>query len=1054
MKKLVYAKFNTLRNPSFQLATFIRESENGREVVKHPITQEACQQIDNIQTAYDCLKDYYNNIHLLKGKKIGDDIIFPYIDGEPILPQIDLDNSSLSTVKDILKETMDIIFDINEEFMTSFLPTEGFKEVFSKAALETIKQLMDKTGRNVKALRVSNPDSIFDNFIRSGNEVYCLDYEWLFDFPVPLSYLKYRSVYFFYQDNKSKLEDRINCDDFLQMFGFGSIELSLFSDMEDSFQEYIFGKGRERLYLERYKASNESYRKTPDAGIPAEKKKIVKPKAEKEKTSDIKSDSASDKKIDKKAEKKVDKDKSEAETNTFSKTTQHLKKGAEKTFLLGRSRIKNVLNKKILTSSETVKYLDKRMNELSEETEGNYDTWIKRCEEEYCHESSFAYNPYISIVVYSDEYLADSDISLEDLSEISVQSINQSIYKNYEITGLDSVKGDYVLFIRSGDRLSKYALSEIVKRINEAEGVDFIYADEDIISEGKLRELAFMKPDWSVDHFYSTGYTGDMAVFSKKAFKETVKPSVRKSGNQWIYAAVLKLIEIDGRIEHISRVLKSSMAGKQKSEEIIAAELKKRRHLLEKSFENMGISAYIEENIDLFRGDSCLRIYYKNDPGDSVSIVIPSKDNPEMLMKCIDKINNSISADKDNSAIEAEIIVVDNGSTTENKSVLEKELKERNVTYIFEKMDFNFSHMCNVGARAGKGKYILFLNDDIEVTDSGWLSWMTGQAARKWTGAVGAKLLYPGTNLIQHDGIINRKRDPIHIFSGMDDSADLYHMRNVADVDVLAVTGACLMVSRDKFEAVGGFNEDFPVAYNDLDLCFRLYKAGYFNIVRNDVSFFHHESVSRGADTEGEKYNRLIQEKDKLYAAHPDFEDWDPFYNPFLTQTGKDSGYAFERFNIYEVTPLYSESGKGRTSLSDVLNNNRNSGDLLREIDLVQVDHEVIIEGWAFRPGDIYNIDKTVQLLLVRKDSAGVSDGKSSETGNTVDIGSKDIKGYLLTTTRKRRNDVVEAFPGETAIDFSGFIARIDRTLIQPGSYEIIVLCDNKRYKTSGELKL
>ena len=114
----------------------------------------------------------------------------------------------------------------------------------------------------------------------------------------------------------------------------------------------------------------------------------------------------------------------------------------------------------------------------------------------------------------------------------------------------------------------------------------------------------------------------------------------------------------------------------------------------------------------------------------------------------------------------------------------------------------------------------------------------------------------------------------------MDDAQSYYFARNRVEYDWLAVTGACLMVDRAKFYEVGGFDEEFPVAYNDIDLCFKLAEAGYYNVCRNDVILYHYESVSRGLDNQDdEKMLRLAMERSKLYKNHPAFEGYDPFYN-------------------------------------------------------------------------------------------------------------------------------------------------------------------------------
>ena len=1023
MKTMIYSKYNSLRKPEFRLSTLIIKENDEKQVIKRAMVPQASSRLDQMEKAYDMLQGYYNNIELLKGKRNGDDLIFPFLDGEKILPKMDLERSSLNTIKENLKKTLDIIFDINEDFITAFLPTDGFKEVFSKASLEKIKAVMDKTGRNIKALRISNPDAIFDNFIRVGDVVYCLDYEWLFDFPIPLSYLKFRTLYFFFQDNKDSFEKRISCEDFLKLFGFGNIELNMFFEMEDSFQDYIFGKDRKGIYLERYRVSNDQYRKNY--------KKVGADLSASEGSGTVKKAPAN---------KNVSVDKVK---NTANNAGQQIRKN----FLLGRSRIKNVFNKKNLESEETSRYFERRIKELTDETEGNYDVWIRRCEEEFSREASFDYNPLISVVIYSGE----GDGNLSKLNEITTQSINRSCYRNYEITVIDSIKGDYVLFIRSGDTLSPYAMSEIVKMINEVGESSVIYTDEDVLSESGKRELGFMKPDWSTSYYYATAYIGDMAVFSKSAFKRAVLPSIKSAGNEWMYASILKISEDRSRIEHVPKVLKSSMPREKKTEEQIANTLRIRKRLLEDCLREQGIQASVEENIDLFQDVNYLRIHYKTTPGDSVSVIIPSKDNPDMLLKCIDKLKSTISGNPENSAFDVEIIVVDNGSSDNNKKKLTGELNKKNVKYIYKKMDFNFSYMCNLGVKSSKGKFILFLNDDVEVTEGNWLATMIGQASQKKTGAVGVMLLYPGTTLIQHDGVVNRIREPIHIFQKCDATKDLYHMRTIADVENLAVTAACLMLERSKFEEVGGFNEKMAVAYNDVEICFKLYDKGYDNIVRNDIRFYHHESFSRGSDEKDFNYKRLEQDKDDLYRDHPDIMNSDPFYNPYLTQNFSKINYAFERFDKYDVIPLYEEgesesayysksaSGRVKVSLSKVLNEYKTSNDALVFIDLLHVQHKITIEGWAMRPGDMYNIDKYAKVLLERMDGSK---------------GASGTLGYIISTTKKRRSDVVEVFPGEIAIDFSGFYLKIDRSCLDPGDYKISVLYDNKRYKKEEELHI
>ena len=231
------------------------------------------------------------------------------------------------------------------------------------------------------------------------------------------------------------------------------------------------------------------------------------------------------------------------------------------------------------------------------------------------------------------------------------------------------------------------------------------------------------------------------------------------------------------------------------------------------------------------------------------------------------------------------LMTVIEGSSEENKIKYDELIGSVRGKYIYEKSEFNFSKMCNTGARAASGQYLLFLNDDIEIRDGLWLQRMVGHAELPYIGAVGAKLMYPDDDLIQHCGVINlRKAGPAHAFIRMNDNSIPYFWRTEIEYNWLAVTAACLLVDKEKFNQVGGFNEDFAVAYNDVDLCFKLYEAGYYNVVRADAVLIHYESVSRGYDNyDGAKMERLINEREKLYSMHPDLRGRDPFFNPNLT---------------------------------------------------------------------------------------------------------------------------------------------------------------------------
>lgn len=145
-----------------------------------------------------------------------------------------------------------------------------------------------------------------------------------------------------------------------------------------------------------------------------------------------------------------------------------------------------------------------------------------------------------------------------------------------------------------------------------------------------------------------------------------------------------------------------------------------------------------------------------------------------------------------------EIILVDNGSEGQQYDKYNEFTIEKHIKYIYRKMEFNFSFMCNCGGKVSKGEFVLFLNDDIEIPskDPLWLEKMLGQAQLSHVAMVGAKLLYPGTDIIQHDGIINLKEGPAHILCKAHDSKNYYYGRNRVEYNYSSVTAACMMVEK------------------------------------------------------------------------------------------------------------------------------------------------------------------------------------------------------------------------------------------------------------------
>lgn len=426
----------------------------------------------------------------------------------------------------------------------------------------------------------------------------------------------------------------------------------------------------------------------------------------------------------------------------------------------------------------------------------------------------------------------------------------------------------------------------------------------------------------------------------------------------------------------------------------------------------------------------------------TVSVIIPTKDHPEVLRTCISSFTQK--TDYDRSRIE--IIVVDNGSSPAHKAEYEGLLAEFDFKYIYDPRPFNYSHMNNLGAEKAAGELLLLLNDDTEIIEPVWLRRMVHYAMDPEVGAVGAKLLYANTEKIQHAGVTNMAVGPSHKILALEDSINHYFGRNKLDYNMLAVTGACLMVSKDKFDEVGGLNEDLKVAYNDIDFCMKLFEHGYRSVQCNGAVLYHYESLTRGMD-EGneEKYHRLLAEKEKLYAAHSWAKGFDPFYNPNLIDNSsdylpatKDCTQNTDSFSklLAKDEPVLKDTFMVRARLDRVQLQLRNTED---------AEDFIWLDGWGYVRGcDNRRFEKS--LLLV-SDEENTSDASTENTGsgkagteNADSENTKKIKTRRYELFSTYRKDILGAFPGEDHIELSGFYFRLPVKELEGKTWQAVLV--------------
>lgn len=443
--------------------------------------------------------------------------------------------------------------------------------------------------------------------------------------------------------------------------------------------------------------------------------------------------------------------------------------------------------------------------------------------------------------------------------------------------GIARATGDYIVFADHDDELTADCLYELAASI-ERDDPDFIYSDEDKIDESGRYVEPFFKPDWSPDTLMSTMYTCHVSCVRRELVNAIGGLRPEYDGAQdWDF--ILRVVERTRRITHIPKVLyhwriiPASVASDLNAKPYAISAGKRAR---EAAMERRGLAGDME-SVDELPG--YFRAVYRLRGNPKISIVIPSKNNQNVLKQCIDSIESMTSYEN------FEIVLIDNGSsdpgTLQYVDGLRSNTRVRVLSY---DKPFNYSAINNLGAAEASGELLVFLNDDTEVLVPDWLERLAGYAQLPHMGAVGAKLLYPGGERVQHVGIVNLSCGPGHAFLGIGAGTGGSFARALLEYNWLAVTGACLMVERAKFEQVGRFDENLPVAYNDVDLCFRLVEAGFYNLVNTAVKLIHHESYSRGSDdVDPVKKKRLKQEMQMLYLKHPGFYQHDPFHNPNLS---------------------------------------------------------------------------------------------------------------------------------------------------------------------------
>ena len=445
--------------------------------------------------------------------------------------------------------------------------------------------------------------------------------------------------------------------------------------------------------------------------------------------------------------------------------------------------------------------------------------------------------------------------------------------------GIEASTGEFIAFLDHDDFLEPDALFCYVDVLNKDKTIDVFYSDEDKTDEYAAHYFyPHFKSDFNIDLLHANNYMCHFLAV-RKSLVDTVGGLNEKFDGAQDYDFVLRLTENTKKIYHCPRILyhwrcsNQSTAASQgnKMYAIHAGKAALNAH-----YKRLGWNARAQEGaVD---GWYQTKFTLKEEP--LVSILIPNKDHTDDLDVCLNSFFER--ADYQN----YEFIIIENNSVLpETFAYYEKIEKEHdNVKVVYWEAGFNYSAINNFGFKFAKGDYIMLLNNDVELITPDIFQSMLGFCMRPEVGIVGAKLLY-NDHTVQHAGVlVGAGGLADHVFKGIHEDDPGYMGRAISSQDVSAVTAACLLVKRSVYEEVGGLEEEFQVAFNDVDFCLKVRKAGYLIVYDADVKLFHYESKSRGMEDTTERFIRFGNEMMLLNSKWDILSTFvDPYYNPNLS---------------------------------------------------------------------------------------------------------------------------------------------------------------------------
>lgn len=515
------------------------------------------------------------------------------------------------------------------------------------------------------------------------------------------------------------------------------------------------------------------------------------------------------------------------------------------------------------------KYLRRLVESVQEQTYSNWELCLS--------DGSGADSPVAGIL----KQLAASDKRIKVIPHDSALQISENTN-----SAIEAATGDFIAFADHDDELTPHALFECVKALNDHPGTLVVYSDEDKMSmDGHKFFQPHFKPDYNPDLLCTVNYICHLFVVSRKVIDQVGMLRKEFDGAQ-DYDFIFRCVEAvkDEEIYHVPKILyhwrchEDSTAENPESKTYA---FEAGRRAVQEHYNRIGIQAKVldGEFLGLYRTE------FIRDHDPLISIIIPNKDHIDDLKRCMDSI------DQKSTYQNYEYVIVENNSTDPVTFEYYKKLEAENekVHVVYWDGVFNYSAINNYGASFARGEYFLLLNNDTEIINPNCLEELLGYCMRSDVGAVGARLYYED-DTIQHAGVvIGFGGIAGHCFVLQPRGTTGYCHRIICAQDYSAVTAACMMVKRTAFEEVGGLSEELQVAFNDIDFCMKLRKAGYLIVYNPYAELYHYESKSRGLEDTPEKVARFNREISVFEKRWPDIlRNGDPYYNPNLTLKSQD----------------------------------------------------------------------------------------------------------------------------------------------------------------------